>query len=110
MAGSHDSLQTTHLNPPVPMNFKSGDKKPNKHKHFLFGIVLGTGGGQICLCVTFFFGKRGDRNKTPRISQENAGTVPGQSWDSPGTVPGKICFMRFLVYCLFWAPIKQQHE
>ena len=34
-------------------------EKTNKHKQ-LFGIVPGMGGGQICLCVAFFLGKKGN--------------------------------------------------
>ena len=38
-----------------------GRKKNNKHKQLL-GIVpeMGGGGGQICLCVAFFLGKKGN--------------------------------------------------
>ena len=35
------------------------DTKTNKHKQ-LFGIVPGTGEGQICLCVALFMGKKGN--------------------------------------------------
>ena len=35
-----------------------------------------------------FLGQKGKHiNKNSRKSQENAGTVPGQSWDNPGTIP-----------------------
>ena len=65
-------------------SLSSSGKKTNKHKQLL-GTVLGTGGGQICLCVAFFLGtKRKQINKIPRKSQENAGTIPGQSRDNPG--------------------------
>ena len=41
------------------------------------------GGGQICFCIALFWGGGGGEekhiNKFPTKSQENAGTVPGQS-------------------------------
>ena len=43
------------------------------------------GGGQCCLCVARLLGGKGKHiNKIPRKSQENAGTIPGQSRDNPG--------------------------
>ena len=36
-----------------------GGGKIDKHKQ-LFGIVPGTGGGQVCLCAAFFLGKKGN--------------------------------------------------
>ena len=47
------------------------------------------------MCCPFLRDKGKHRNKIPRKSQENAGTVRDN--------PVKIMFMRFLVYCfLFW--------
>ena len=57
----------------------SGDEKSNRHKQLL-EIVLGMGGGLIGFCVRPFHGRKGKHiNKLPKKSQENAGTVPGQS-------------------------------
>ena len=54
-------------------------KETNKHKQ-LRGIVPEMDGGQNCLCVSLFPGKKGKHiNKIPRKSQEKAGRVPGQS-------------------------------
>ena len=60
---------------------KIGDKTNNKHKQ-LFGIVPGTGGGQVCLCVACLWDPEKETHNVPRKSQENAGTVLGQSRDA----------------------------
>ena len=44
-----------------------GKKKPIKHEQ-LCGIVPGTGGCQIRLCVSFLLGRKGHVNKLPEIS------------------------------------------
>ena len=76
-------------------------RETNKHKQ-LFGIVPEMGGGQFCLCVAFFLRGKGNHiNKIPRKSQENAGTVLGQSRDNCV----KILFMCFLVYWFLLALI-----
>ena len=43
----------------------------------LFGIVPGTGGGQLSLCVFFSLGEEEKHiNKILRKSHENTGTIP----------------------------------
>ena len=61
-----------------------------KKRKQLFGIVPGTGGGQICLFVAFFLGEK-------ETHQQNSQEISGKCRDNPV----KIMFMRFLVYC-FW--------
>ena len=71
-------------------NFKqSGEKKTNKHKHKqLRGIVPEMGGGQFCLCVSFFFlGKR-------ETHKQNSQEISEKGRDSPGIIPGH-CFFFF---------------
>ena len=57
--------------------------KTNTHKQ-LFGIVPGMGGVRMVDVLPFSCEKR---KHIQRRSQENAGTIPGQSWDNPGTAP-----------------------
>ena len=54
------------------------------------------GGGQIKFVYAspFCWGKLETHIKIPRKPQENAGTVPGQSWDNPGTIP------RYFYLCI----------
>ena len=48
----------------------------------------GNGWGSNLFMCCFFLGEKGKHiNKFPRKFQENAGTVLGQSWDYPGTIP-----------------------
>ena len=73
--------------------FVGGDK----HKR-LFGIVPGTDGVKLVYVFPFSLGKKGKHiNKFPG----NLRKVPGQSEDSPGTIPGQcrenvfLCFLSF---------------
>ena len=57
------------------------------------------------MCVAFFLGKKGNvKDKIPRKSQDKAGTVPGQSRDSPGTICEKVVYV-FVVYCFPKDPV-----
>ena len=76
----------------------SGDEKTNKHKQLL-GIVPRKGGGQICLCVAFFLGKKGN---TLTKFLGNLRKVPGQSRDSPGIIPGQSREMFVNVFVVYW--------
>ena len=56
-------------------------------------------GSDLFTCFLFLGGKGKHTKTIPRKSQENAGTVPGKSWDNPVN----ILLMRFHVYCCFLA-------
>ena len=47
-------FQTTLLRTPP----YTGDKEPISNLNNVFGIVLGMGGGQMCLCVALFLGEK----------------------------------------------------
>ena len=69
---------------------KSSGKSPINTNTFS-GLSREWVGVKLVYVLPFSLGKEKHRNKTPRKSQENAETVPGESQNNPVT----ILFMRF---------------
>ena len=68
----------------------SGDKtNPINTNNFSGPFFGGTGGGQNYVCVALLFEKKATHKQDSQEISGNAGTVPAESRDNPGTILGQ---------------------
>ena len=70
-----------------------------RNKHNFSGLSREWVGVKLVYVLPFFLGKSEHINKSPRNSQE----MPGQSWESPWTVPRNVCLCVLLFIVFFWS-------